>query len=109
MKHTRLEDGTSSTASDAEWLPWGGDGAPPAPRCSDPATATCLVLVEASAGYVGDPHEHTSAEMSYVLSGTVEHQGVAMGGGDGYVAGAGSKHTGFTVTTDATYVLAFKL
>lgn len=30
-----------------------------------------------------------------------------MRAGDGYVAAAGSKHTGFTVTTDATYVLAF--
>jgi hypothetical protein len=32
-----------------------------------------------------------------------------MQAGDGYGAAAGSTHTGFTVTTDATYILAFKL
>ena len=68
-----------------------------------------LVLVEAAAGYEGDPHEHTNAELSYVVSGTVEHQGVPMEAGDGYVAAASSTHTQFRVTSDASYVLAFKL
>jgi len=67
------------------------------------------VLVEAAAGYTGTPHDHAHPEFSYVLSGTVEHQGVPMSAGDGYVATTGSSHTGFTVTSDAAYVLAFKL
>jgi len=93
----------------AEWMPWGGEGAPARAKVLGTGDGYTLVLVEASAGYTGSPHEHSSAELSYVISGTVEHQGVPMEAGDGYVAAAGSAHTGFTAATDATYVLAFKL
>jgi quercetin dioxygenase-like cupin family protein len=93
----------------AEWMPWGGDGAPARAKVLGSGDGYVLVLVEASAGYVGAPHVHDYAEMSYVVHGTVEHQGVPMAAGDGYVASAGSTHTGFSATSDATYVLAFKL
>jgi quercetin dioxygenase-like cupin family protein len=94
---------------DARWMPWGGDGAPARAKVLGSGDGYVLVLVEAEAGYVGQPHTHAAAEMSYVVSGAVEHQGVPMHAGDGYVAAAGSVHTGFTATTDASYVLAFKL
>ena len=94
---------------DTEWAAWGGDGAPARAKVLGTGDGYFLVLVEAEAGYSGSPHEHDNAEFSYVISGTVEHQGVPMQAGDGYVAAAGSTHTGFTVTTDATYVLALKL
>jgi hypothetical protein len=93
----------------AEWMPWGGHGAAARAKVLGTGDGYVLVLVEAAAGYEGSPHVHTNAEMSYLVSGTVEHQGVAMEAGDGYVAATGSAHTGFTVTSDATYVLAFKL
>ena len=105
---THSKDGTSFTARTPIGCP-GGRRRSARAKVLGSGDGYVLVLVEAAAGYVGDPHEHTSAEMSYVISGTVEHQGVATGAGDGYVAAAGSKHTGFTVTTDAAYVLAFKL
>jgi hypothetical protein len=108
MEHA-LEGWDIVRGEDTEWMPWGGDGTLARAKQLGSGDGYVLVLVEATAGYVGDPHEHTSAELSYVLSGTVEHQGVAMRAGDGYVAAAGSKHTGFTVTTDAAYVLAFRL
>ena len=95
--------------ADTEWVPWGGEGAPARAKVLGSGDGYLLVLVEAKAGYVGQPHEHTAAEISYVVNGTVEHQGVAMSAGDGYVASAGSAHTGFTAATDATYVIAFKL
>lgn len=96
-------------AASAEWVPWGGEGAPARAKVLGTGDGYALVLVEAAAGYTGQPHEHTNAELSYVVSGTVEHQGVPLEGGDGYVAAAGSVHTGFTAITDATYVIAFKL
>ena len=94
---------------DADWTPWGGEGAPARAKVLGTGDGYALVLVEAAAGYTGAPHDHDHAEISYVITGTVEHQGVRMTAGDGYVASAGSRHTGFTVTSDATYVLAFKL
>jgi quercetin dioxygenase-like cupin family protein len=93
----------------ADWMPWGGDGAPARAQVLGSGDGYVLVLVEAAAGYVGQPHDHAHAEMSYLVDGTVEHQGVPMRPGDGYVASAGSTHTGFTVVSDATYLLAFKL
>jgi quercetin dioxygenase-like cupin family protein len=108
MEHT-LEGWDIVHGGDAEWMPWGGDAASARAKVLGSGDAHVLVLVQASAGYVGAPHEHTAAEFSYVVSGTVEHQGVAMTAGDGYVAAAGSKHTGFRVISDASYVLAFKL
>ena len=95
--------------AETEWVPWGGEGAPARAKVLGTGDGYYLVLVEARTGYTGAPHEHENAEFSYVVSGTVEHQGVPMKAGDGYVAAAGSTHTGFTVTADATYVLAFKL
>ena len=108
MQHA-LEGWDIVHGADAQWMPWGGNGGPGRAKVLGSGDGYVLVLVEAAAGYVGDPHEHTNAELSYLLSGTVEHQGVSMQAGDGYVAAAGSTHTGFRVTSDATYVLAFKL
>ena len=95
--------------ADADWMPWGGEGAPARAKVLGTGDGYALVLVEAAAGYTGTAHDHNFAEMSYVVAGTVEHQGVPMIAGAGYIASAGSTHTGFRATSDATYVLAFKL
>jgi hypothetical protein len=108
MEHA-LEGWDIVSGHGTDWVPWGGSGADARAKVLGSGDGYVLVVVEAGAGYVGDPHEHTSAELSYVVSGVVEHQGVPMTGGDGYVAAAGSKHTGFRVLEDATYVIAFKL
>jgi quercetin dioxygenase-like cupin family protein len=108
MQHT-LDRWDIVHGTDADWVPWGGDGALARAKVLGSGDGYALVLVEAAAGYTGAPHEHAYAEMSYVISGTVEHQGVTMTAGDGYVASAGSTHSGFTVTSDATYLVVFKL
>jgi len=108
MEHA-LDGWNIVEGSTTEWLPWGGEGAPARAKVLGTGDGYTLVLVEAAAGYFGAPHVHANAELSYVITGTVEHQGVPMRAGDGYVASAGSAHTGFTVTSDATYLVAFKL
>ena len=68
-----------------------------------------LTLIEAEAGYRGDPHEHAYPEFLYVIDGSVRTQGQTMKRGDGYAAAAGSSHTDFATDSGATYVLLFKL
>lgn len=68
-----------------------------------------MTLVEAEAGYRGDPHEHTDAEFFYLLEGTLRNQGQLISAGDGYAAAAGSKHTDFVVESPARYLIIFRL
>ena len=69
--------------AETEWAAWGGEGAPARAKVLGTGDGYYLVLVEARAGYTGSPHAHGNAEFSYVVSGTVEHQGVPMTAGDG--------------------------
>jgi len=96
-----------SLAAQAEWNPWGTG--PATARAVGTADGYYQMLVRAEGGYRGDPHEHEHAEFSYVIEGTVRHNGVELGPGDGYAAAAGSKHTSFEAVTDATYLITFKL
>jgi quercetin dioxygenase-like cupin family protein len=95
-------------AQDAAWGPWGsrGDARAKVIGSGDGYTA---MLVEAQAGYRGDPHEHTNAEFFYLVDGSIRNQGVEMKAGDGYIAAAGSTHADFEAHTDSTYVVIFKL
>lgn len=96
-----------SLAAHAEWNPWGTELA--TARTLGTADGYYQMLVRAEAGYRGDPHEHEHAEFSYIIEGTVRHNGVELGPGDGYAAAAGSNHTSFEAITDATYLITFKL
>jgi len=96
-----------SPAAHADWNPWGAESA--TARMVGSADGYYQMLVRAEAGYRGDPHEHEHAEFSYVIEGTVRHNGVVLGPGDGYAAAAGSRHTSFEAMTDATYLVTFKL
>jgi mannose-6-phosphate isomerase-like protein (cupin superfamily) len=93
---------------DAEWAPWGGTGTARA-KIVGSADGYVVALVEAQAGYVGDPHEHAHPEFFHLMDGTVRNQGVAMKPGDGYAAGAGSTHADFATDTGARYLIIFKL
>ena len=95
-------------ADDAEWAPWGSQGNARA-KVLGTADGYYVTLVEADAGYRGDPHEHTHAEFFYVLDGTVRNQGEVITAGDGYAAAAGSRHTDFVVESSATYLIIFRL
>jgi quercetin dioxygenase-like cupin family protein len=92
----------------AEWAPWGSQGNARA-KVVGTADGYYVTLVEAEAGYRGDPHEHTSAEFFYLLDGTVRNQGQVMTAGDGYGAAAGSKHTDFVAESAARYLIIFRL
>jgi len=98
--------GRSDDAGD--WMPWGSRGDARA-RVLASADGYTVVLVEAEAGYRGDPHEHGYAEFLYLVSGTLRSQGVDMGPGDAYAAAAGSTHDEFEAVSAASYISIFKL
>ena len=95
-------------AADVEWAPWGGTGNARA-KVLGTADGYYVTLVEAEAGYRGDPHEHTNAEFFYLLDGTIRNQGQVITAGDGYAAATGSTHTDFVVESAARYLIVFRL
>jgi uncharacterized protein len=95
-------------AEEAEWSPWGSHGNARA-KVLGTADGYYVTLVEAEAGYRGDPHEHTNAEFFYLLEGSVRNQGQLIGAGDGYAAAAGSRHTDFVVEAASRYLIIFRL
>jgi quercetin dioxygenase-like cupin family protein len=103
-----LEGWDITRATDAEWVPWGEDGKARA-KVLGSADGYLIALVEADAGYVGTPHEHTNAEFSYVLDGRVRNQGTVMERGDAAAAAAGSVHSDFEAEEPSTYLSIFKL
>jgi quercetin dioxygenase-like cupin family protein len=104
-----LEGWNIVAADDSEWFPWVGSAGEARARLLGAADGYSVMLVEAQPGYRGNPHEHTHPEFNYVVAGTVRNQGVEMKAGDGYAAGAGSRHQSFETDTGATYVVIFKL
>ena len=103
-----LEGWDIHKSDEAHWVPWGSRGDARA-KVLGSADGYTVVLVEAEAGYRGDPHVHQYAEFSYVIDGTIRNQGQTFKSGDGYAAAAGSTHTDFETTAGATYVVIFKL
>jgi quercetin dioxygenase-like cupin family protein len=93
---------------DTEWIPWGSRNDARA-KILGQGDGYMVVLVEAQAGYRGDPHTHEFAEFSYVIDGAVRNQGEELGPGDGYAAAAGSTHTDFEATTAARYLVIFRI
>ena len=92
----------------ADWAPWGSTGDAKA-KVLATGDGYYVVLVQADAGYQGEPHVHEHTEFAYVLEGEVRTQGKTMRAGDAYAAAIGSEHTDFTTETGATYVSIFKL
>ena len=93
----------------AEWMPWTGSAGEARAKILGAGDGYTAVLVEAKAGYRGNPHVHDNAEFNHVVSGVIRNQGERMTAGDGYIAAAGSSHTDFEVESDATYLVIFKL
>ena len=73
---------------DTPWAPWGADGNARAKTLGE-ADGYAVTLIEAEAGYRGGPHEHTHAELFFLVAGTVRSQGVELTAGDGYGAAQG--------------------
>ena len=97
-----------SKLDEIEWVPWGSQGNAKA-KVLAAADGHHVVLVEAGAGYAGDPHVRAFPEFLYVLEGTVRTQGRTMGPGEAYAAATGSTHSDFETESGATYLSIFKL
>lgn len=91
-----------------EWMPWGPEGNARA-RVLASADGYSIVLVEAEAGYVGTPHEHTNTELGYVLDGEVRNQGQVVTAGGAFAAERGSLHSDFEALGPSRYLTIFKL
>jgi len=59
----------ASAADEVDWVPWGSGGNARA-KVLGAADGFNVALVEADAGYAGDPHVHTYPEFLYVVDGT---------------------------------------
>jgi uncharacterized protein len=93
---------------DTEWIPWGSRDDARA-KILGHADGYMVVLVEAQAGYRGDPHTHEFAEFSYLIEGAVRNQGEMFRAGDGYAAAAESTHTDFETLSAARYIVIFRI
>lgn len=91
-----------------DWAAW-GDGGRARAKILASGDGYLFVFVEAETGYLGTPHEHTSPEFAYVLSGRLRNQGQLMEAGGAYVAATGSDHTDFEALETSTYIIVFKL
>jgi quercetin dioxygenase-like cupin family protein len=103
-----LDGWNIGNADGVEWSPWGSGGNARAKILTN-GDGYYVALVEAEPGYSGDAHEHGYAEFLYVVSGTLQSQGVTIGAGSAYVAEPGSVHDQFTTAEGATYLSIFKL
>jgi hypothetical protein len=93
---------------DVDWSPWGSTGNARAKVLAN-GDGYYLALIEAEAGYVGDPHEHEHTEFLFVVDGALQTQGEALTTGGAYVAAAGSVHEQFASPEGATYLSIFRL
>jgi quercetin dioxygenase-like cupin family protein len=93
---------------DIDWVPWGSAGNARA-KVLAVADGFNVALVEAEAGYAGDPHSHAHPEFLYVIEGALRTQGRELAAGDGYAAAPGSTHADFATDTGARYLSIFKL
>ena len=108
MEHS-LQGWDIGRLAEVDWAPWGGSGADARAKVLGVADGFYVALIEAEAGYRGDPHVHTYPEFLYMVDGKVRNQGQEMVAGDGYAAAPGSSHTDFATDSGATYLLVFKL
>lgn len=93
---------------DIDWTPWGSGGNARAKTLAS-GDGFFLSIVEADAGYRGDPHEHVHTEFLYVVDGTLRTQGRQMSKGDAYIATSGTTHADFGTDTGATYLSIIKI
>lgn len=71
------------------------------------ADGRMLAMFRFEAGYVGGVHDHTDAEFTYVLDGSIISNGVRMEAGHAYAVGAGTTHSEFRTDDGCTLVSVF--
>lgn len=95
------------TFADSSAMPWQEMGPGVAMKLLGGADGRVISLFTFEPGYVGGTHEHTDAEFTYVLEGSIVSNGVLMEAGHSYAVGAGTTHTEFRTDTGCTVVSVF--
>jgi anti-sigma factor ChrR (cupin superfamily) len=71
------------------------------------ADGRVFAMFKFDAGYEGSVHEHTDAEFTFVLDGSIVSNGVLMEAGHSYAVGAGTTHSEFRTDTGCTVISVF--
>ena len=95
------------TFADAGGMEWQEMGPGVAMKMLAGANGRVIAMFKFDAGYVGGTHDHSDAEFSYVLDGSILSNGVLMEAGHAYAAQAGTTHDEFRTDTGATLVSVF--
>jgi quercetin dioxygenase-like cupin family protein len=95
------------TFADSDALDWVERGPGVAVKMLGGADGRVIAMFRFAPGYVGAVHEHTDAEFTYVLDGSVVSNGVLMEAGHSYAVGAGTTHSEFRTETGCTVVSVF--
>ncbi len=97
------------TFADSAAIEWKDLGPGIAMKTLGGADGRVIAMFRFDAGYVGGVHEHTDAEFTYVLDGSIVSNGVLMETGHSYAAGAGTTHSEFRTDTGCTVVSVFPM
>jgi quercetin dioxygenase-like cupin family protein len=73
------------------------------------ADGRVIAMFRFEPGYVGGVHDHTDAEFTYVLDGSIVSNGVLMEAGHAYAVGEGTTHSEFRTDTGCTLVSVFPM
>ncbi len=93
--------------SDSGSMPWQPMGEGIAMKSLGMAGGRMIATFQFQPGYEGGVHEHTDAEFSYILEGSLISQGVLMTAGHAYAAEPGTTHDDFRTETGCTLVSVF--
>jgi len=100
------EGWTFTDAATVDWQPM-GEGI--AMKALAPAGGRLMAMFKFDAGYVGGTHDHSDAEFTYILEGSIISNGVLMEAGHAYAAEPGTTHSEFRTETGATLVSVFPM
>lgn len=105
-----MENSTDGwTFTDSNAIDWQEMGPDIAMKMLGGADGRVIAMFRFDAGYVGGAHDHTDAEMTYVLEGSIVSNGVLMEAGHAYAVGAGTTHSEFRTDTGCTLVSVFPM
>lgn len=93
--------------ADSGAMPWQPMGEGIAMKTLGMAGGRMIATFQFQPGYEGGVHDHTDAEFTYILEGSLISQGVLMTAGHAYAAESGTTHDDFRTETGCTLVSVF--
>lgn len=93
--------------ADSGSMPWQPMGEGIAMKTLGMAGGRMIATFQFQPGYEGGVHDHTDAEFTYILEGSLISQGVLMTAGHAYAAEPGTTHDDFRTETGCTLVSVF--